>query len=156
MNAGIVKQPYQAHPERFDGHPQVLCAQGLGGGGRVYWETEWSTQTDSGVDIAVAYKSIQRKGEATECRFGGGNQLSWCLNCSKQRCFFWHNREYTEIPRVPSSRIGVYVDHVRGTLSFYDVSATMSLLHRVQATFTEPLYPGFGLEPGASLKINLK
>lgn len=154
MNTGIVKQPYRVHPERFDGHPQVLCEQGLAR--RVYWETEWSTQTDSGVDIAVVYKSIPKKGQGTECRFGGGNQQSWCLNCTKNMCYFWHNREYTHIPVEPSSRIGVYVDHGAGTLSFYNVSANMTLLYKVQTTFTQPLYPGFGVEPGASVKINSK
>ncbi|KAF5900342.1 tripartite motif-containing protein 16-like, partial [Clarias magur] len=43
-----------------------------------------------------------------------------------------------------SSRIGVYVDHSAGTLSFYSVSDTMKLLHRVHTTFTQPLYAGFG------------
>ncbi|KAL0984040.1 hypothetical protein UPYG_G00136290 [Umbra pygmaea] len=40
-------------------------------------------------------------------------------------------------------RVGVYLDHRAGTLSFYSVSKTMTLLHRVQTTFTQPLYPGF-------------
>ncbi|KAJ8278249.1 hypothetical protein GJAV_G00085560 [Gymnothorax javanicus] len=42
-----------------------------------------------------------------------------------------------------TGRIGVYLDHRAGTLSFYSVSDTMTLLHRVQTTFTQPLYPGF-------------
>ncbi|KAK7895578.1 hypothetical protein WMY93_020903 [Mugilogobius chulae] len=42
-----------------------------------------------------------------------------------------------------SSRIGVYLDHSAGVLSFYSVSeSTMSLLHREQTTFTKPLYTG--------------
>ncbi|XP_039671007.1 tripartite motif-containing protein 16-like [Perca fluviatilis] len=41
-----------------------------------------------------------------------------------------------------SSRVGVYLDHSAGTLSFYSVTKTMTLLHRVQTTFTQPLYAG--------------
>ncbi|CAB1460810.1 unnamed protein product [Pleuronectes platessa] len=43
-----------------------------------------------------------------------------------------------------SSRVGVYLDHSAGVLSFYSVSDTMTLLHRVQTTFTQPLYAGVG------------
>ncbi len=32
-----------------------------------------------------------------------------------------------------------------GTLSYYSISETMTLLHRVQTMFTQPLYPGFWL-----------
>ncbi|KAK7878810.1 hypothetical protein WMY93_034277 [Mugilogobius chulae] len=42
-----------------------------------------------------------------------------------------------------TSRIGVYLDHSAGVLEFYSVSeSTMSLLHREQTTFTQPLYAG--------------
>ncbi|KAL0185506.1 hypothetical protein M9458_021203, partial [Cirrhinus mrigala] len=41
------------------------------------------------------------------------------------------------------SRIGVYVDVSAGTLSFYSVYRnSMSLIHKVQTTFTQTLYPG--------------
>ncbi|ROL41930.1 Tripartite motif-containing protein 16-like protein [Anabarilius grahami] len=49
----------------------------------------------------------------------------------------WNGDDGVEI-----SVIGVYVDHSAGTLSFYSVSDTMTLIHRVQTTFTQPLYPG--------------
>ncbi|ROL51156.1 Tripartite motif-containing protein 16 [Anabarilius grahami] len=48
----------------------------------------------------------------------------------------------------------VFVDHSAGTLSFYSVSDTMSLIHTVQTTFTQPLYPGFRLcFSGSSVKL---
>ncbi len=53
-------------------------------------------------------------------------------------------------------RIGVYVDHSAGTLSFYDVSDSMSLIHTVQTTFTQPLYPGFNVGSRSSVKLTFK
>ncbi|CAB1432016.1 unnamed protein product [Pleuronectes platessa] len=47
--------------------------------------------------------------------------------------------------RIRPLRVGVYLDHSAGVLSFYSVSDTMTLLHRVQTTFTQPLYAGVGV-----------
>ncbi|XP_060757950.1 E3 ubiquitin/ISG15 ligase TRIM25-like [Neoarius graeffei] len=133
------EQRYSDHPERFDYWRQVLCKESVCG--RCYWEVEWSG--DDVVYISVSYKDIRRKGQGDECRFGFNNQ-SWILRCSSSSLFFWHNSIKTDL-RVPSpSRIGVYVDHSAGTLSFYSVSDTMKLLHRVHTTFTQTLYAGFG------------
>ncbi|KAI2646620.1 Stonustoxin subunit alpha [Labeo rohita] len=46
-------------------------------------------------------------------------------------------------------RTGVYVDVSAGTLSFYSVSDTMRLIHKVQTTFTQTLYSGFTLWSGS-------
>ncbi|XP_073713322.1 E3 ubiquitin/ISG15 ligase TRIM25-like [Misgurnus anguillicaudatus] len=129
---------YPDHPDRFDGYfcIQVLCSESLCG--RCYWEVEWSDV----VYISVSYKSISRKG-GKESLFGC-NEQSWSLCCSKSSCSFKHNNIETKLPVVSrSSRIGVYVDHSSGSLSFYSVSDTMTLIHRVNTTFTKPLYPGF-------------
>ncbi|XP_030631964.1 tripartite motif-containing protein 16-like protein [Chanos chanos] len=132
-------QSYPDHPERFDEWEQVLCRESVSE--RCYWETEWSGHY--GFYISVSYKDIRRKGLGRECRFGFNDQ-SWSLFCFPSDCSFIHNNKETQLPIVPSSsRIGVYVDHRAGTLSFYSVSDTMTLLHRVQTTFTQPLYPGF-------------
>ncbi len=128
---------YADHPDRFDGLPQVLCRESVCG--RCYWEVEWS----GWVGISVSYKSISRKGWGKECEFGCNDQ-SWSLFCSDSSCSFWYNNKQTKLPVVSSSsRIGVYVDHCAGTLSCYSVSDTMTLIHRVQTTFTQPLYAGF-------------
>ncbi|XP_035271051.1 E3 ubiquitin-protein ligase TRIM16-like isoform X16 [Anguilla anguilla] len=132
-------QSYPGHQERFECWTQVLCREGLSG--RCYWEAEWSGDW---VLIAVSYKEISRKGRSDDSALGCNNK-SWSLRRNAGSYSFWHNKEETEIPGPPSSRIGVYLDHGAGTLSFYSVSDTMTLLHRVQTTFTQPLYPGFGL-----------
>ncbi|XP_047676396.1 tripartite motif-containing protein 16-like protein isoform X2 [Tachysurus fulvidraco] len=129
------QQRYSDHPERFDSWPQVLCKESVCG--RCYWEVEWSDE----VLISVSYKEISRKGRGDECGFGHNSQ-SWCLWCSSSSVTFYHNNIETELRGPSSSRIGVYVDHNAGTLSFYIVSDTMRLLHRVHTTFTQPLYAG--------------
>uniref|UniRef100_A0A8C1YEQ0 Tripartite motif-containing protein 16-like n=1 Tax=Cyprinus carpio TaxID=7962 RepID=A0A8C1YEQ0_CYPCA len=129
-------QPYPDHPDRFDVY-QVLCRESVCG--RCYWELEWSGY----VYISVSYKSISRKGQGYECLFGYNDQ-SWSLYCSPDSYSFKHNNIWTDLSvKSVSSRIGVFVDHSAGTLSFYSVSDTMSLIHTVQTTFTQPLYPGF-------------
>ncbi|XP_048045665.1 tripartite motif-containing protein 16-like protein [Megalobrama amblycephala] len=142
------EQPYPDHPDRFDQWRQVLCRENVCG--RCYWEIEWS---GSEVYISVSYKSISRKGLGDECGFGYNDQ-SWSLYCSSSRYSFWHNDIRIVLPiKSFSGRIGVYVDHSAGTLSFYSVSDTMNLIHTVQTTFTQPLYPGFWVGSGTSVKL---
>ncbi|XP_065118365.1 E3 ubiquitin/ISG15 ligase TRIM25-like [Paramisgurnus dabryanus] len=126
------------HPDSFNNFCfQVMCSESVSG--RCYWEIEWSGHK---VDISVSYKSIRRKG-GDGCLFGFNDQ-SWCLVCYGSSCSFWHNKIETKLPEMSiSSRIGVYVDHSAGSLSFHSVSDTMTLIHRVNTTFTKPLYPGF-------------
>ncbi|XP_076142537.1 tripartite motif-containing protein 16-like isoform X1 [Alosa pseudoharengus] len=140
-------QSYPDHPERFDRWHQVLCREGVSG--RCYWEVEWS---GNGLEIAVSYKSISRKGVGNGCRFGGNDQ-SWRLDLYSSSSYFYYNNKETKLPLVASSRIGVYVDHRAGTLAFYSISDTMTLLHRVQTTFSHTLYPGFWIYTGSSVKL---
>ncbi len=168
-------QSYPDHPDRFDVYEQVLCRESVCG--RCYWELEWSGD----VFISVSYKSIRRKGSGNECVFGANDQ-SWSLYCSPFRYSFRHNDIQTALSVKPISsrigvyddddddddnsrigvyddddddirRIGVFVDHGAGTLSFYSVSDTMSLIHTVQTTFTQPLYPGFIVYYKSSVKL---
>ncbi len=135
-------QSYPDHPGRFD-VCQVLCRESVCG--RCYWELEWSGI----VFISVSYKSISRKGLGYDCMFGSNDQ-SWSLFCSPSSYLFKHNNIQTDLPvKSISRRIGVYVDHSAGTLSFCSVSDTMSLIHTVQTTFTQPLYPGFWVLDGS-------
>ncbi|XP_062305102.1 tripartite motif-containing protein 16-like isoform X2 [Osmerus eperlanus] len=130
------EQPYPVHPERFTFYPQVLCREALSG--RCYWEVE---RTGDYVDIAVSYKDISRTGGNS---YFGSNNISWRLRCSSDGYTFRHNSVDTAVSGLQSSRVGVYLDHKAGTLSFYSVvSDTVTLLHRVQTTFTQTLYPGF-------------
>ncbi|CAI5678109.1 tripartite motif-containing protein 16-like [Oreochromis niloticus] len=126
------QQSYSDHPDRFTDKFQVLSRESLTG--RCYWEVEWR---GGGVCVAVAYKSISRK--EYECGFGY-NDKSWSLDCDNNSYTFRYNNIQTPVSGPRSSRVGVYLDHRAGILSFYSVSETMTLLHRVQTTFTQPLY----------------
>uniref|UniRef100_W5KXE1 NACHT domain-containing protein n=1 Tax=Astyanax mexicanus TaxID=7994 RepID=W5KXE1_ASTMX len=90
-------QSYPDHPERFDWWEQVLSREGVTG--RCYWEAEWSEER--GVEVALSYKTISRKGDGSDCGFGG-NRNSWSLNCSDYSYYVHHNNNNT--------RVGVYVD----------------------------------------------
>ncbi|XP_014828403.1 PREDICTED: tripartite motif-containing protein 16-like [Poecilia mexicana] len=138
------------HPDKFSYWPQILCSESLTG--RCYWEVEWKASSNRwDVFIAVSYKDISRKGD--ESAFGN-NKKSWALQCYNKCYEFRHNWIRTPVSGPFSSRIGVYLDHSAGVLSFYSVSNNnMSLLHRVQTTFTRPLCPGFGLYDNASAQI---
>ncbi|XP_052426670.1 NACHT, LRR and PYD domains-containing protein 3-like [Carassius gibelio] len=139
-------QSYPDHPDRFDDVRQVLCRESVCG--RCFWEIECSGVF--GVCISVSYKSISRKGVGGECAFGNNDQ-SWSLIFFPGRYLFMHDNKQTYLPvKYTSWRIGVYVDHGAGILSFYSVSEnTMSLIHTVQTTFTQPLYPGFTVFHGS-------
>ncbi|XP_031734215.1 NACHT, LRR and PYD domains-containing protein 3-like isoform X2 [Anarrhichthys ocellatus] len=139
-------QSYPDHPDRFDSWPQLLCRTGLTG--RCYWEVEWRGI----VYISVSYRGIRRKGDSDDCRFGKNDQ-SWSLRCLYGRYSVCHNDSTTQLPSSSSSssssssgRVAVYVDYPAGSLSFYRVSSdTLIHLHTFYTTFTEPLYPGFGV-----------
>ncbi|KAF4103763.1 NACHT, LRR and PYD domains-containing protein 12-like isoform X2 [Onychostoma macrolepis] len=150
-------QPYPDLPDRFDDYPQVLCRESVCG--RSYWEIECR---GGYVEISVSYKSISRKRGGGKYVFGCNDQ-SWSLFCSSDSYSFRHNDIHTILSVKPIIsrrgvnddiyRIGVYVDHGAGTLSFYSISDTMSLIHTEHTTFTQPLYPGFTVHRGASVKL---
>uniref|UniRef100_A0A3B1KGH1 B30.2/SPRY domain-containing protein n=1 Tax=Astyanax mexicanus TaxID=7994 RepID=A0A3B1KGH1_ASTMX len=145
------------NPERFDGWYQVLSREKVTG--RCYWEAEWSG--GGGAAVALSYKTISRKGNGSDCLFGE-NRNSWRLFCSDNSYTFYHNDKIINLPPPPSGcrRVGVYVDCPAGTLSFYSISSdthtpshTLTHLHTFYATFTQPLYAGFKVYFGSSVRL---
>ncbi|XP_032440026.1 tripartite motif-containing protein 16-like [Xiphophorus hellerii] len=126
-------------PDRFTDYNQVLSRESLTG--HCYWEVE---RRGGRVAVAVSYKNISREGRSDKCAFGFNNK-SWSLYCNRNIYTFYHNNIETPVSGPVSSRLGVYLDHKAGILSFYSVSETMTLLHRVQTRFTQPLYAGIRL-----------
>ncbi|XP_051783891.1 tripartite motif-containing protein 16-like isoform X2 [Erpetoichthys calabaricus] len=140
---------YPDHPERFDCYVQVLSREALTGT-RCYWEVECSGHF---IKIGVTYKGLSRKGVGWECRLGY-NDKSWSLQCCNSQYSVCHNNQQAEISAPYCPRIGVYLDWPAGSLSFYSVSHTMTLLHRFNTSFTEPLYPGICLCPNSNVTIS--
>ncbi|KAL6491390.1 hypothetical protein MHYP_G00017350 [Metynnis hypsauchen] len=144
-------QSYPDHPDRFDRWAQVLSVESLTG--RCYWEVQWS----GAAEISMSYRGIGRKGDREDCAFGLNNQ-SWSLSCSEDRYTVCHNNQRTVLPArpSPSNRVGVYLDWGSGSLSFYTISPnthTLTHLHTLTTTFTEPLYAGFFIYPDSSVSL---
>lgn len=112
---------------------QVLCKEKLSG--RCYFKVQWE---GSGCSIAFSHDD-----SATSFVFGS-NKTSWKCDFPKSNIQVEHNWLLTDISLV--SKIGVFLDQEAGTVSFYNVSDKMTLLHRIHTTFTAPLYPGFSFK----------
>ncbi|KAJ0037171.1 hypothetical protein NL108_018733 [Boleophthalmus pectinirostris] len=157
------EESYYEHRGRFDSCPQVLCSSGLTGS--CYWEVVWNGRL---VYIAASYKYISRKEDQGECLFGE-TESSWNMRISNGRYSFRHNGLKSEAeflcchssPKSSnqkaeySGRVGVFLDHEGGFLSFYEIfpNGDMFHLHTFNSTFTEPLFPGFGLWSGSSVSL---
>ncbi|MED6293124.1 hypothetical protein CHARACLAT_007661 [Characodon lateralis] len=131
---------YSSHSDRFESM-QVLCREALSE--RCYWEVHWK---GSFCAIAVAYKDICRSSNGSEFGF---NDKSWSLEFSKDTYTFRHRYETKTLSGPLSFCVGVYLDYKAGTLAFYSISEKMTLLHKEQTGFSQPLYPGFGLKCNA-------
>ncbi|XP_036418395.1 NACHT, LRR and PYD domains-containing protein 12-like [Colossoma macropomum] len=135
-------QSYSDHSDSLDECDEVLSVERLTG--RCYWEVQWSREAD----ISVSYRGIRRKEGSDECEFRHNNQ-SWSLWCSDgigYSVFYNNVVTFLPAPASLSNRVGVYLDWGSGTLSFYTISPdthTLTHLHTLYTTFTEPLYAGF-------------
>ncbi|XP_007430583.2 tripartite motif-containing protein 16 isoform X2 [Python bivittatus] len=135
------EHPYPDHPERFAHWRQVLSDQSLYMG-RYYFEAEIY---GAGIYIGMTNKSLDRKGsESNSCI--SGNNFSWCIKWNGKGFSAWHGDVEIPLKSQGFSRIGVYLDYPRETLSFYGIATdSMTLLHTFECKFNEPLYPAFWL-----------
>uniref|UniRef100_A0A672HL13 Tripartite motif-containing protein 16-like n=1 Tax=Salarias fasciatus TaxID=181472 RepID=A0A672HL13_SALFA len=122
-------------PEKTEDCVQILSDCRMTG--RCYWEVEVGGR----VSVALLYNSPVTSG------FGGDEQ-SWSLEACGFLYLFRHDGALTVISGPPPSTVGVYLDHSAGALCFYHVSKSMTLLHRVETCFSQPLYAGLGLHRG--------
>ncbi|KAF3689843.1 Tripartite motif-containing protein 16 Estrogen-responsive B box protein [Channa argus] len=148
MRPQVSKCPSIRYPERFVHRRQVLCREGLEAE-RCYYKIE--VEGDK-VEIALAYKTIDRKTRNKMSAFGG-NAISWSLDRSKNYSVS-NNNTSVQLTTSPSHpKIGIYLKFKEGTLSFYEVSDSMKFLYMVKAKFTESLYPGFWLGEKSCIRI---
>ncbi len=117
----------------YEEYNQVLWKEKLSG--RCYFEVQWE---GAGCSIVFAYDN-----SATGFVFGSNNE-SWKCDFPTSILHVQHNRQHTDISLV--SKIGVFLDQAAGTVSFYNVSDKMTLLHRIQTTFNKPLFAGFSFQ----------
>lgn len=134
-------------PDTFNYYAQALCREPLQE--RCYWEVEWAGKQ---VYIAASYRGVERKGCCYHFGFGH-NDKSWSLRCNSTGLVFFHNARKTIISGPVPTRVGIYLDHRAGSLSFYSITDTMTLLYRLCTTFTEPLHAAFWVFDDSSLQL---
>lgn len=135
-------QRYPPSEQRFTCWRQVLCQDALSG--RRYWEAD----VEGKVYVDVTYGEIRRIGDGDDVCLGG-TEVSWALLCGDNGTYSARHDdrklELRDRPSPASGRLGVFLDHPGGTLSFYAVTPEgPTLLHTYRAAFTQPLYPAFG------------
>nr|XP_046263241.1 E3 ubiquitin/ISG15 ligase TRIM25-like [Scatophagus argus] len=134
------KMDYPSSKSRFDEAPQILSARCFSTGTHV-----WEVEAEGYWDIAVSYRSIQRKSKNNSAF--GNNALSWSLTHNgKGKLFAYHNREKTVLPgTLQGTQIAVMVDIEKGNITFSSVGSTITQLHKFKAELTEPVCLGLGL-----------
>ncbi|XP_034532392.1 tripartite motif-containing protein 16-like [Notolabrus celidotus] len=130
--------------QRMTRTEQIWCSEALTE--RCYWEVTLYGYTWC---VAVSYKDLSGT-LSYHSEFGQDNR-SWSLECSSSGCSLKHNNQSMNVSATQQSNIGVFLDYLEGTLSFYSISgSTMTLMHKVDTTFTEPLYTCIGFKDDGS------
>ncbi|XP_040046675.2 tripartite motif-containing protein 16-like isoform X3 [Gasterosteus aculeatus] len=134
-NTSPWQHAYPEHPSRFEYWRQAMTSDSIYLG-RHYVEAELSGE---GARVGVTYKSIDPKGEqSTSCITG--NDFSWCVGRNSRGFFAWHAGVEEALDATDVTRLGLYVDFHRGSVSFYDAAGPMRRLHNYTADFIEPLH----------------
>lgn len=135
-NTSPWQHTYPDTPTRFEYWRQVMTSESLYLG-RHYFEVELSGEK---AHVGLTYKSIDRKGEESSSCITG-NDFSWCLGRKGRGFSAWHDNAEALLEASTVTRIGVYIDFEKGSIAFYGVTDTVSLLYKYNADFMEPLYP---------------
>lgn len=134
-NTSPWQHSYPDHPNRFEYWRQAMASESLYQG-RHYIEAELSGE---GAHVGLTCKSIERRGEQSSGCITG-NDFSWCVGSGRRGLSAWHAGVETPLEVGEIRQLGLYVDFHRGTVSFYDASGSMRLLHGYTADLSEPLY----------------
>ncbi|XP_037633120.1 nuclear factor 7, brain-like [Sebastes umbrosus] len=142
VRRGDTNQQPPDNPERNTRYPTVLGSEGFSSG-KHSWEVEVGDHPEW--NVGLAKESADRKGKADASPKYG----FWSL--------FHRSGKYTndlcEIVRVKKSlqRIRVQLDYDRGEVSFYEPE-DMTHISTLRDTFTEKLFPYFGIGPAGDVK----
>uniref|UniRef100_A0AAV2MSN4 Cardiomyopathy-associated protein 5 n=1 Tax=Knipowitschia caucasica TaxID=637954 RepID=A0AAV2MSN4_KNICA len=139
--------------ETYDNMPDKTCPFILGEllpmRGNFYWEYDVSRCTD--YRLGVAYSSA-----ASDSVLGEG-QGSWCLQCTPtlSGCSYrlLHNDVHSSLFVIDSpERVGVFLDHQFGRLSFYNAQSGQ-LLGSFSERLTQPCHPALGMDSPGSVEV---
>ncbi|XP_041030403.1 E3 ubiquitin/ISG15 ligase TRIM25-like [Carcharodon carcharias] len=126
-------QSYDNNPERFTNSIQVLCSQKFSQD-CYYWDI--STKHSTGWAIGIAYKSINVGVSLSQ------TEKSWCIQWNSNYYFSaWHNNAEYKLAWVIPPTIRVCLNFDGGSVSFYSVADSITLLHKYDVAFTEPVHP---------------
>ncbi|KAK7945120.1 hypothetical protein WMY93_000848 [Mugilogobius chulae] len=134
------KEDYPNSRHRFTEVPQVLSSQCFTSGTHI-----WEVEANGYWEIAVAYRSIQRKIKETSSF--GTNAKSWSLaHNDKGKLYVLHNKEKTALAEsLKTNRIAVTVNFIKGTIAFSTVGGQVTKLHEFHVELTEAVCLGIGL-----------
>ncbi|KAM9349979.1 zinc-binding protein A33-like [Symphorus nematophorus] len=134
------KMKYGSSNSRFEEAPQVLSTHCFSTGTHV-----WEVEAEGYWDIAVSYKSIQRKSRSDSAF--GNNIHSWSLTHNGQGSLSaYHDRKKTVISgKLKTTHIAVMVDFKKGNITFSAVGSTVTQLHEFKAELTQAVCLGLGL-----------
>ena len=140
VHDGRVKRKLPDNPKRFTHYLRVLSRQSFSSG-RFY------------IEVQVKYKTLWWLGVARESIYTKRQTMwtpetgYWTLYYDEDGLVFSDTPAVRVPVRAELQKVGVFVDHDEGLLSFYDVEARVHLYSATGCTFTEPLYPFLG--PGS-------
>ncbi|KAM6957514.1 tripartite motif-containing protein 16-like protein [Aplochiton taeniatus] len=134
-NTSPWQHSYPDSPARFEHWRQVMTSESLYMG-RHYIEVEMSGE---GAHVGVTCKTIDRKSEQSSGCITG-NDFSWCLGRESRGFSVWHDEVETPLGVTSLTRVGIYIDFTKGSIRFYNVTGSVTLLYKYKAVSMEPLY----------------
>uniref|UniRef100_A0A3B4WCA1 B30.2/SPRY domain-containing protein n=1 Tax=Seriola lalandi dorsalis TaxID=1841481 RepID=A0A3B4WCA1_SERLL len=138
VHCGDVRKNLRDNPERFSYCVFVLGKQSFSSG-RFYFEVQVKGKTKW--NLGVARESINRKGDIT-LRPQNGYWTIWLRNGNDYKALASPPVRLTL--KSQPEKVGVFVDHEEGLVSFYDVAAAALIYSFTGCSFTEKLYPYIG------------
>uniref|UniRef100_UPI0035901612 E3 ubiquitin/ISG15 ligase TRIM25-like isoform X1 n=2 Tax=Myxine glutinosa TaxID=7769 RepID=UPI0035901612 len=137
---------YPDFPQRFDHYAQVVGVESFSLE-RLFWEVDVSRAEDC--SVGVAYASLSRKGDGSECKLGA-NSMSWCIRKCDDVFTALHDGQETLLDVPGIHQLSFYLNCDAGELMVY---MGISLVHTFKATFNQPLLPALQLCRGQSLSF---
>ncbi|XP_067438171.1 E3 ubiquitin-protein ligase TRIM39-like [Thunnus thynnus] len=125
------------NPQRFSVCNAVLGKQSFSSG-RFYYEVQVKGKTEW--DLGVASESIIRKGKI-RLSPNNGFWTVWLRNGNEYKALAGPGVSLSL--KSKPQKVGVFVDHEEGLVSFYDVDAAALIYSFTDCNFTEKFYPYF-------------